>query len=87
MLNFFYTHPPFAPLYGALPLCPSSSLSSPVSLPVNDWQFWVVTLLAAVALFYVLREVVPDSFWPRRFRRKGQRRATLTLDGKPVEKK
>lgn len=56
-------------------------------MPVSDWQFWAVTLLAAVALFYVLRAVVPDSFWPRRFRRKGQRRATLTVGGKPVDKK
>jgi len=58
------------------------------SLPFDDWQFWVVTALACVAAFVVLRMVLPPSLIPRRLRRgRGQKRATLTVGGRAPEPK
>jgi len=52
------------------------------ALPVDDWQFWVVTVLAAGAAFVVARMVLPPGFLPKRLRRrKGEKRATLTVGG------
>jgi hypothetical protein len=50
-------------------------------VPIGDWQFWVVTALAVLALAYLLREVLPArlSLWKRR---PGGRKATLTIKGK-----
>jgi hypothetical protein len=50
-------------------------------VPIGDWQFWVVTVLAVLALAYLLREVLPArlSVWKRR---RGERKATLTIEGK-----
>lgn len=48
--------------------------------PMYDWQFWVVTAIAAIAVAYILWQVVP-----RVIGRKGKsRKATLTIAGKPV---
>lgn len=58
------------------------------SLPVHDWQFWVVTALAVVAAVAVARAVLPAGLLPRRLRRAtGQRRATLTVGGRAPESK
>lgn len=49
-------------------------------MPVHDWQFWVTTLVALMALGYLLRNVVPVPFWSKRAKRKQhERRATLTV--------
>ncbi len=56
-------------------------------LPVDDWQFWVVTALACAAAFVVARMVLPRGLMPRRWRRRGEKRATLTVDGKTVSKR
>ncbi len=54
-------------------------------MPVGDWQFWVVSGLALVALVAVVRMVVPPSLWPKRFRRKTKGKSTtLTIGGRPV---
>ena len=54
-------------------------------MPVGDWQFWVVSVLALAALVAVVRMVVPPSLWPRRFRRKSKGKATtLTVGGRAV---
>ncbi|CAG0962530.1 hypothetical protein PHYC_00805 [Phycisphaerales bacterium] len=56
-----------------------------MSIPWNDWQFWVVTAAAMLALIYVLREVIPVKRWP--FKRKGKGKPTsLTIDGKSPRK-
>ncbi len=58
------------------------------TIPWNDWQFWAVTALAVAAAWYVLRRVIPAPFGTRR--RAGQaasHRATLTIGGKPMERK
>lgn len=58
-----------------------------MSFPVHDWQFWVVTALAAGALGWLLREVAPvRSLKERRRRKAQQRRAALTIEGRPVRK-
>jgi hypothetical protein len=57
-----------------------------VKLPVNDWQFWVVTAAAAGALLVVLRNLVPGRWWPWKRRVKGKS-ASLTIEGKGVGKK
>lgn len=46
-------------------------------MPVNDWQFWVVTL-AAIASLYLLKVVLLP-------KKKGTR-TTLTVGGQPVGK-
>jgi len=47
-------------------------------MPINDWQFWVVTLITLVSLVLVKRVLAP--------KKKGTK-ATLTVGGKPVAKK
>ena len=42
-------------------------------MPTNDWQFWVVTIIAIVALFVLYRVLVP--------RKKGKR-TNLTVSAK-----
>ncbi len=57
------------------------------SLPVHDWQFWAVSLIALAAAAWLLRSVLPIPFLSARHRRrKRQRRVTLTVDGKNVPK-
>ncbi len=53
-------------------------------MPVDDWQFWVVSVLAVLALAYLLREVLPERWSP--FKRKKRGKATtLTVKGKSRE--
>lgn len=51
----------------------------------HDWQFWVVTLVCAGALLWRVRGVVR---WGKRnpLHRAPTRKATLTIDRKPVSK-
>ncbi len=54
-------------------------------MPVHDWQFWVTTLVALMALGYLLRNVVPVPFFSKRAKRqKHERRATLTVSAAAV---
>ncbi len=58
------------------------------AFPVHDWQFWVVTAVALLALLWLLRGVLPIPWIRRRRRaRRGQHRATLTVDGHAVPRK
>lgn len=52
-----------------------------MSMPVYDWQFWVVTAAAAIAAAWLIRGALPAT--KRRRRQRGQR-TTLTLHGKVV---
>jgi hypothetical protein len=52
-------------------------------VPVHDWQFWVVTAIAVVALWYLLRSILPPSLGGKR--RKGVS-ARLTIGGKARKK-
>ncbi len=62
------------------------SFASAISpFPLSDWQFWVATLLALVALGWLLRALIP---WRRLLGRKDKkrgRRATLTLERRPLD--
>ncbi|HYE61858.1 MAG TPA: hypothetical protein VD997_07655 [Phycisphaerales bacterium] len=51
-------------------------------MPWGDWQFWVVTAVAACALVFVVREVLPFG-WKRK--KKGKA-ASLTVEGKAIRK-
>lgn len=53
---------------------------------LTDWQFWVVTLLALTALFWMLRNVLPRNISPFATRKSGHS-ATLTIGGKAVDRK
>lgn len=54
-------------------------------MPVGDWQFWVVTAIAIVALAWMLRGVLPIPVLSRRYRRaRRERKVNLTVDGKSV---
>lgn len=54
--------------------------------PVHDWQFWVVTVLALASAGFIAHRIVPAKWLPWRKKAKG-RSATLTIGGRPVEKK
>lgn len=43
-------------------------------MPVNDWQFWVVTIVGAIAALWLIRLVLPK-------KKKGTK-ATLTVSAK-----
>jgi hypothetical protein len=53
-------------------------------VPWRDWQFWIVTVLAVGAVWYLLRNIVPvGRMFGRGKQAKGQsRRATLTISAK-----
>ncbi|MDX2115680.1 MAG: hypothetical protein SFZ24_08685 [Planctomycetota bacterium] len=53
-----------------------------MSVPVGDWQFWVVTAAALLGAWWIWRSVLPTG---ARRARSRQKRATLTVDGKPVK--
>jgi len=52
----------------------------PASFPVDDWQFWIVTLVFLLAIAWILWDVLPIRAIIRRGRAK-PRRATLTIEG------
>lgn len=55
--------------------------------PVEDWQFWVVTLAAILAAGWLLRSVLPIPWLRRRrLRRRTTSRATLTVGGKTISR-
>lgn len=57
-----------------------------MSLPLDDPQFWIATLIALAAAGFLLRAALPRLGVGRRSVRR-ERRASLTVGGKPVEKK
>jgi hypothetical protein len=57
-----------------------------MTFPVHDWQFWVVTIIAAFAAWMVLRMVWPPGWWPRR-RKAASHTTTLTVGGKTPKKR
>lgn len=54
--------------------------------PVSDWQFWVATGLVALAAVWLLRDLLPTIRRARR-RRRTEKRATITIGGKPLQKR
>jgi hypothetical protein len=57
-------------------------------LPIDDWQFWVATGLFVFAAAWLLKGVLPVPILSGRHkRRKRERRATLTVGGKPLAKR
>lgn len=50
-------------------------------MPWGDWQFWIVTIAAAVTVFLMLRPVLRS----RSGKQKGTR-ARLTLDGRTIDR-
>ncbi len=57
-------------------------------MPIGDWQFWVVTVLALAAAAYLLREVLPARVSPFKKRTRGSSvKTSLTVGGKSVERK
>jgi hypothetical protein len=51
-----------------------------MTLPIRDPQFWIVTAIALAAALWLFR-----GFLPGRKKRQSQRRATLTIGGRPVD--
>ena len=49
-------------------------------MPLGDWQFWVVTMLAVIALGAVLRPFLPAL----RRRSRQERRVRLTIEKKKL---
>ena len=54
-----------------------------IAFPIDDWQFWVVTLAALGSVFLIAWRILGAKL---RRRRGGQskRRAALTIEGDPV---
>lgn len=63
----------------------ATSILMAAKLPVDDWQFWVATILALGAAYFVLRMILPTSWLPGR--KAPSRKVTLTIDGRPPEKR
>jgi hypothetical protein len=57
-----------------------------MTFPVHDWQFWVVTLLAAGALAYLVRKLLPDRLKPWRKGPRGKA-TSLTISARTPPKK
>ncbi len=77
-------------LYGATPFAhcplPIATLNTTVSpFPISDWQFWAATLMATVAMGWLVRAIVPWRRILRQSPKKPGRRATLTLERKPLD--
>lgn len=59
-------------------------------MPLHDWQFWVVTIAAAIGLWFAFRPLFPRRRGMRRHNggtangKGASTRATLTLEGKRV---
>jgi hypothetical protein len=59
-----------------------------MKLPIDDWQFWVATAIAAGALWIVLRMLFPSGIpFTKKRRSRGRTRATLTVKGRAVDQK
>ena len=54
-------------------------------MPTHDWQFWVVTVIAVIALLWLGRSVMRVAL-PRKKRRGVAKRTTLTMGGKAVRR-
>lgn len=53
------------------------------AFPVHDWQFWVATGLAVLALAWLLKGVLPIPFLSKRAKAKKQtKHVSLTIGGK-----
>ena len=58
-------------------------MTAAMTLPLGDWQFWVVTGICALAALVLLRDVLPIPALRRaRRRRRGEKRAKLTISAK-----
>ena len=56
-----------------------------MSLPIDNWQFWVTTVIFLIAAAWLLRTVLPVPILSRRYRRrKRERRVSLTVKGRGV---
>lgn len=65
----------------------STTLVMGATLPVHDWQFWVVTLVLLVGVAWMLRGVLPVPWLSRRHTRaRSTKRVTLTIEGKTQDK-
>lgn len=74
----FWTHHPSHAMQSATPLMLGATL------PLGDWQFWVVSALALLAVLWLARSVLPPG--ARRKRSGKSTRVSLTIGGKPPEK-
>jgi hypothetical protein len=63
-----------------------SAMPEPSAFPVGDPQFWIVTLVAFVAVSWIAWKLLPKRLLGRH-RRAGQKHATLTVSGKPLNER
>ncbi|MBY0113321.1 MAG: hypothetical protein K2Y21_10895 [Phycisphaerales bacterium] len=61
-----------------------ANLLSLAALPLHDWQFWVATAIALIALWIVINSVVPPSLLPWKRKPKGTK-ASLTISAKRAD--
>lgn len=53
-----------------------------MSFPVDDWQFWLASVIVLIAAVVAFRAVVPLSLLTGRARKRGKRtRVSLTIGG------
>ncbi len=71
-----------APMHEASPGAPGAPART--HMPLGDWQFWAASVIAVVAVGFLLRKALPIRALRGRGARRPSRRATLTVGGKPV---
>ncbi|MFO0860860.1 MAG: hypothetical protein U0570_09915 [Phycisphaerales bacterium] len=57
-----------------------------MTIPWGDWQFWVATVIAILALWLVLRNILPPGLLPFTRPRKKETKASITISGKPLDR-
>lgn len=58
-----------------------------MALPIGDWQFWVATIVAILALWLVLRNLLPPGWLPFTKPRPKETKTSITIRGEPVDRK
>ena len=57
------------------------------AFPIDDWQFWAVTLVFLAAAAWLLKGVLPIPWLTRRAKAKKQtKHVSITVEGKTPEK-
>lgn len=57
-----------------------------MSIPIHDVQFWVATAIAAGALWFVLKNLLPPGWLPFSKPKARQTKTSITVKGKPVDR-
>lgn len=60
----------------------STYINQAAAFPIGDWQFWIVSVVAASALAFILWRALGKRLRRRRAHRPRRTSATLTIEGR-----